>query len=307
MTHASPDTTDATAAQPGTLAGMIADTTPALASIHATQTHRDPWPQWPGDLNHLPNPLRQSAAIQWAGRARNEHRSVHQFSALALAATRARLPLTVLGGLARLVTDEVRHAEVCARMALLCQPEHDPHAMRWPVPTTGWAPAPEDPEGNTAWMAYAVLEACCFGETLSVPMLKAISTVATEPVARAAAEQILRDEHLHARFGWDTLGLLWPRLTEASRASLVAQIPGMIRGFERSCCQDITPAQVAQNPTVTIEPGDAATPNLGTLTPMQYAVIFYATMESEILPALRALEIDADACWLARLTPDRTR
>ena len=304
MTHAVRD--GAARRDSASVADMTLATTPALAAIHRSQTHRAPWPDWPAHLDHLPATLRRDAAVQWAARARNEHRSVHQFAALTSAATRARLPLEILGGLARLVTDEVRHAEVCARMALLCEPEArptEPEIFRWPAPVTGWDPEPDDDDDRMAWMAFAVLEACCFGESLSVPMLRAISTVATEPVARVASDQILRDEHLHARFGWDTLGLLWPRLRARDRATLETRLPALMRGFERSCCQHITLAEVAAAPSVTVEPGDPEVPNLGTLTALHYAVIFYATIESDILPELTRLGVDALAAWHSRLEP----
>ena len=41
-------------------------------------------------------------------------------------------------------------------------------------------------------------------------------------------------------------------------------------------------------------------PNLGTLTDEQYAMIFFATMETEVLPRLQALGLDAMGAWQRR-------
>ena len=41
-------------------------------------------------------------------------------------------------------------------------------------------------------------------------------------------------------------------------------------------------------------------PNLGTLSDLQYAMIFYATLETEILPQLDALGLDGAGAWAER-------
>ena len=46
--------------------------------------------------------------------------------------------------------------------------------------------------------------------------------------------------------------------------------------------------------------GSDAPPNLGTLTGEQFAMIFYATLETEILPGFEALGLDAMGAWRAR-------
>src|SRR5688572_4851025 len=103
---------------------MLATTSERLARIHRAQIHREPWPDFAGfEPARYPAELRRAAAVQWAGRARAEHGSVHQFSAIAHALCEARCELPLLGALARLQTDEVRHAELCAETALACWPE----------------------------------------------------------------------------------------------------------------------------------------------------------------------------------------
>lgn len=284
---------------------MLRSATERLGRMHRAQVHRDPWPSFEALGDRYDGALRRAAALQWAGRARAEHGSVHQFTALGHALCNATVELPVLGALARLITDEVRHAELCAAMAHACWPEQqarDPAVFRWRPPTLPW-PAPPEPDGDLepllAWAARAIIVSCCIGETLSRPMLDAIVVVATEPLAQAVARQILRDEHLHAAFGWETLGLLLPRLRPSSQAELQAALPAAFASVERTTACGISIERVA-NTSIEITPGDASRPNLGTLSDEQYAMIFFATMEAEVLPQLERLGFDAFGAWRAR-------
>ena len=290
---------------------MLATATERLGRMHRAQVHRDPWPDFSSFRTEDFEPrLRRAAAVQWAGRARAEHGSVHQFTILSHALCNARMELHVLGSLARLITDEVRHAELCAEMALACWPEGratEPAVFRWEPPRAPWPMPPastDDPQPLLAWAAEAILVSCCIGETLSRPMLEAIAVVATEPLADAVARQILRDEHLHATFGWETLGLLLPRMSPEQRAALQRRMVRAFGGVEASTACGISVEQVADT-AIEIVRGDE--PNLGTLSDEQYAMIFFATMESEVLPQLDALGLDASGAWRQRTVPRSDR
>ncbi len=288
---------------------MLATATERLGRMHRTQVHRDPWPEFSTfEVSRYDATLRRLAAVQWAGRARAEHGSVHQFTIVAHALCNARIALPVLGALARLITDEVRHAELCAEMALACWPEGtktEPAVFRWDPPRAPWRMPPaveaddgdDDPQPLLAWAAEAILISCCIGETLSRPMLEAIAVVATEPLADAVARQILRDEHLHATFGWETLGMLVPRLTKDNVRALQLRMARAFAGVEATTACGITVDQVAGK-SIAIERGDA--PNLGTLSDEQYAMIFFATMESEVLPRMEGVGLDAWDGWRSR-------
>jgi hypothetical protein len=280
-----------------------------LGGVHRLQVHREPWPDFAAfDPRAWPTAQRRDAAIQWAGRARNEHGSVQQFAQLSQVLATARVELELLGCLARMITDEIRHAELCAAMAQTIWPEglrSEAEVFRWPQPRAPWPDPPlsaaaasedDDPEPLLAWACAAILTACCLGETLSKPMLEALVVVSTEPLAEAVSRQILRDEHLHATFGFESLALLLPRLSAASRAGLQTRLARNLAGFERSVCASISIADVA-NSELVIERGE---PNLGILSDHQYAVIFYACLESELFPKLRALGLDPDTAWATR-------
>jgi hypothetical protein len=286
---------------------MLAPATERLGRMHRAQVHRDPWPDFASfEPARYDARLRRAAAVQWAGRARAEHGSVQQFTILAHALCNVRIELPVLGALARLTTDEVRHAELCAEMGLAVWPEgkaSEPAVFRWDRPRLPWGGPPvlaDDPTPTLAWAAEAVLVSCCIGETLSRPMLEAIAVVATDPLAAAVAKQILRDEHLHASFGWETLALLLPRLDDARREALAQRMLRSFGAVEASTACGI-PVEAVAGKSIEIAEDDE--PNLGTLTDEQYAMIFFATMETEVLPQLQALGLDAMGAWQQRPRP----
>ncbi|MEZ4447918.1 MAG: hypothetical protein R3B09_00475 [Nannocystaceae bacterium] len=282
---------------------MLAPTTERLARIHRQQIDRDPWPDFDAfERGRYDEALLRDAARHWARRATAEHGSIHQFSGLLHALCEARVGLQLLGPLARLITDEVRHAELCARMALACDPEgptQSPRAFGWPLPRAPW-PAPPD-EGTPAaimtWAASAILIACCLGETLSRPMYESLIVVCTDPIAESVLRQIQRDEHLHAAFGWDAVATLLPAIGDEGRARLQEALRRAFGGFEATTACGRSVESIAGR-ELTIARGDA--PNLGILGPDQYAMIFFATIEHEIFPALTALGLDPAAAWAGR-------
>lgn len=284
---------------------MIAGTSERLGRIHRSQIERERWPDFAGfEAGRYSPELRQEAARQWAGRARAEHGSIHQFSAVAHALCEARVGLEVLGALSRLIADEVRHVDLCARMALVCDPEgplREPERFRWSVPAAPWPDAPraERREELLAWAASAIAIACCVGETLSRPMLEALVVVTTDPVAADVSRQILRDEHLHAAFGWDALALIYPALDERGRGRVQAELTRAFGGFEATTAGGYTIEEIAGRELVIAREG----PNLGTLSAEQFAVIFYATLEQEIVPGFAAIGIDARRAWAERPRP----
>ncbi|MCZ7683998.1 MAG: hypothetical protein M5U28_36600 [Sandaracinaceae bacterium] len=101
------------------------------------QLRRDPWPSFEAfDASRYPEEVRLRSARQWWRRAREEYGSIHEFTALAHALCRARAPIDLLAALSRLVTDEARHAWLCAAMARALVPGADPESV------FAWAPPP---------------------------------------------------------------------------------------------------------------------------------------------------------------------
>jgi len=289
------------------LRNLLSGASKPLQNMHKKQVHREPWPDFTSfQSSRYPLEIRRAAALQWMRRAREELGSVYEFTSLSHALCRVRVPVEVLGGLSRLITDEVRHAEMCGRMALACYPEgaaNEPELLAWRVPKM---PYPEPPAFDASsdnlmptlrWASDVVLTSCCIGETLSRPLFEAVATVTTEPVSEQVIRQILRDEHLHAAFGWETLRLLFGALDESSRAWLQNRLGRRLAGFELGCAGGHTVEELAGT-EVSIERLDED--NLGTLSSRQYAQIFYSTLESVIFPRFTDIGLDPLQAWSER-------
>ena len=271
-----------------------------LAAMHRSQVRRDPWPALEDfDATRFPLALRRPAARQWWRRAREEYGSIHEFAQLAHALTSARVPTQILGALSRLITDEARHADLCATAARALDAGED---FEWRAPGS---PFPEPPTGEgeaalLAWAADAVLCSCCIGETLSRPLFETLALRITEPALEGVVRQVLKDEHLHASFGWELLGWLRERLDEERRAWLQGRLARRLGNFEKSCRAGQSLGDLEGAELVVEPPAEDAPPNLGLLTPREYAIVFYATLEAEILPRFDALGFDAMGAWQAR-------
>jgi hypothetical protein len=275
--------------------------------MHKKQVHRDPWPKFDDfEPDVYPLGLRRRAAVQWMRRAREELGSVYEFTALSHVLSQARVPVEVLGGLSRLITDEVRHAEMCGRMARACYPEGLQEAdspLAWKPPRMPYDEPPrfdakaDDLEPTLRWAADVVMTSCCIGETISRPLFEAVATVTTDPVCEQVIRQILRDEHLHAAFGWDTLELLYAELGVDSRAWLQHVLANRLAGFEMGCSGGIQITDLVDT-EVTIQ--RSTEPNLGALTTREYAQIFYSTLETDIFPRFTALGMDPMRAWAER-------
>lgn len=269
-----------------------------LRAIHEKQVHREPWPRFEAfDEARHPLALRRRGAEVWIARAREEHKSVFEFSSLLREACRVELPVPVLGALARLVTDETRHVELCVRMAEACLPDDPPKLGRGRTPWPEPPPPGSDPQLALRWMADGVVGSCCIGEELSRPLYEACATAATDPVCEEVLRQILRDENLHAAFGWEAIGLLWERLSTESREWMHGRLSRALAGYELTCTSGI-PIDELAGTEVVIERDTE--PNLGTISPRQYAGIFYATLESEVFPKLAAVGLDPVRAWRER-------
>ncbi len=277
-----------------------------LASIARSQIRREPWPDFASfDASCYDERLRRRTAHQWWRRAREEYGSIHEFTELANTLCEARAPIDLLSGLSRLITDEARHVELCTSMARALVPDKAPEEIfDWKPPAAPWAKPPPyegDAEKLFAWAADVVLCACCIGEALSRPLFEALATVITDPVPEAVVRQILRDEHLHATFGWEALAWLEDQLSETSREWLQGRLARRLGGFERTCViEGIKLEDLVGKEVVVAPPASDAEPNLGLLDPKVYATIFYATLEHEILPRFHELGFDSERAWRER-------
>jgi hypothetical protein len=139
--------------------------------------------------------------LEWARRVEAEYRSAALTQHLTLWLIQmGASPDLIRDGL-RITDDELRHAELSHQVVL---------AAGGTVPVLdrerlGLRRTHESLEDD-------VLDTCvatfCLGETVAVPLFRALREQCQVPVARAALDQVLLDEVRHRDFGWALLGWL---------------------------------------------------------------------------------------------------
>jgi hypothetical protein len=189
-----------------------------------------------------------------------------------------------------MMSDEVRHTELCARFAEALEPGPpvtiDESAVHLPL-----APGP-----LRAHVRGTVLAAFCIGETLSGLFFRQCLRAATVPLARDVVRTIVDDETFHGRLGWELLALLMRAEGDASfareRDELAAGLPGLFQHYRQLCGASRGEAWAAC--------GDIASPapNFGTLTAQGYARLFFQGMREDVVPGLVALGFpEAAGAW----------
>src|SRR5215472_1188815 len=124
-----------------------------------------------------PDALVLEAAEAWSARAVQEYHSLSLFTQLASQVHLLGAPLDWAGAFARMIADEVRHTELCARMAeALGAPATNIDAEELPLPVVG--------PSLRGHVRHAVIAAFCIGETLSGRMFRRCLRAATVPLAK---------------------------------------------------------------------------------------------------------------------------
>jgi hypothetical protein len=150
----------------------------------------------------LPAPLRAHLARAWRARMISEHRAVGIFQLYGLDLLAAGAPAEVLSACCRAALDEVRHAELFARLTTCYSGELE-------TPPPGIPPLSEDP---TISLAHQVMREALHlsvgSETFSAVLLAEKLERAQDPVVRDVLGVVLADELHHARMGWAFLATL---------------------------------------------------------------------------------------------------
>jgi hypothetical protein len=205
---------------------------------------------------------RERVRRAWVRRAHDEYRSMIAFAGLLGELGELAAPLDVLGCAARVVRDETRHVQLCARVATaLGGPGDSPGEPRW-VRSDPRLPARDR-------VAVTMLASMAIGESVSVAMIAAAREDTAHPVLRAVTTAILADESFHGRFGMAWVKRYWKELPFSLRLSLDNRLPRLFAELERE--------HVRNRPEV-----------------------FARTMRDKIIPELCAAGVRADAAWQRR-------
>jgi rubrerythrin len=163
---------------------------------------------------------REVVALVWHGRANGERATAETFRIVAdgLAALGAEPELTAMAR--RAVDDELRHAELCWRLAeyYAARTLPAPRVVALDLPTY-------DGASDELRHTLHVTAQCCLNETTASAFLERCLRDATDKAARALLRELLSDEVEHARLGWAHLAS--PRLSTETRQAVASWLPRM--------------------------------------------------------------------------------
>lgn len=214
----------------------------------------------------------------WKHRAFTEFHSLTHFTQLASQLHALGAPLDWSGAFARMISDEVRHAELCTRMTEALGGPADLDLELDGVHLSVQGPL-------RAHVRRTIISAFCIGETLSGRMFKRCLAAANVPLARDVVTAILVDETFHSELGWELAALLMREddTLEKERTALENELPQLFEDFATQCLATRGPQWARSQPEV--DEG----PNFGGLSDAGYARAFYDGMEEDVVPGLEAI------------------
>lgn len=249
--------------------------TPLEAEHHRLMRRRStpiPWSEHGAAA--LTDAERARLAGTWMRRSEAEYLAVSTFSVLAIDLVAAMAPADVISLCLRAGIDEVRHAELCLRMAAI-------YGSGTPMPPPAMSSLPDDPERPKLHQALAnTMLVSCVSETYATTMLAATRDLTTDPCANAVLTAIYSDEVMHARLGWSYLrhaiGIGGQGVIDAAAEMLPRALRGVANVVERERpVGEVTPAVRAH----------------GLMTPGEERVIFSTCVREVLVPGFAALGI----------------
>lgn len=192
---------------------------PARRLAPRTTLTRRPLPDDDPSIAALSAAERALAAEIWHGRAEAELRASGAFAHIAGVLAEAGAGADLVALAARAVTDEVRHAELCRRVASAFAGRELPPPRRLPVQIPR-----HDGASPVLRRVLHVVGMCCLNETTGSAFLEVCRAGARGRLVRAALHELLSDEIDHARLGWAFVA----SVDAATRAELAAWLPRMI-------------------------------------------------------------------------------
>lgn len=208
-------------------------------------------------------------ADEWQRRVEVEYRSAALTQHLTLWLIQAGAsPDLIRAGLA-IVDDELVHAELAHEVAVAAG------AQVRAIDRNGLAFArSEEPLEHD--LARACAGVFCLGETVAVPIFRALRERCTVPVARRALDRVLRDEVRHREFGWTLLGSLV--VDESLRALVERELPALVASVRRTYAGGSND-------------GDERDYDWGLMPAAEYAAILERTVEKDFIPRFARLGI----------------
>lgn len=207
--------------------------------------------RWQGRLTSRPLPDRDETiaalesadaevlAATWLDRAAGERRVGVAFQVIAESLRALRAPEALLAYAERAIDDEIRHGEICRRVASRFAGRDLPLPDPWPLAV------PEIDAPAEVRHACYVIGQCVLNERTASVFLEGCLADASGPTVTAALRELLSDEIDHGRIGWAFLAALDPKAREAVAPWLVPLAAANLAQWGR-VVQDSRPALIAQ-------------------------------------------------------------
>jgi hypothetical protein len=177
------------------------------------------WPKL--DASGLDAAKRAIVGASWKERARQEHLAIGAFALVAQELAAEGCDAIVLSLVTKAACDEVRHADICTKMAIALLGEENV-----PVRYRGLPNVPKHGgESASTRVLLHVVEMCCLSETITGVYFTEMHRRATNPVARAVIASLLADELDHGRVGWAYLAA---RHRDRKLDGLESALPAML-------------------------------------------------------------------------------
>jgi len=236
---------------------------------------------------------RARLAGTWMRRSQAEYLAVSTFSVLAIDLVAAMAPADVLSLCLRAGIDEVRHAELCIRMAEI-------YSGTRQLPPPGMSSLPDDPERPRLHQALAnTMLVSCVSETYATTVLAATRDLTEDPTALAVLTSIYSDEVMHARLGWAYLRHALDQGGQGAIDAAAKMVPIALRGVANVVERERPEGEVTE-----------AVRRHGLMTPEEEREIFSTCVREVLVPGFVALGIgvgtaleDYGASWAAAPHP----
>jgi hypothetical protein len=217
---------------------------------------------------------RARLAGTWMRRSQAEYLAVSTFSVLAMDLVAAMAPADVLSLCLRAGIDEVRHAELCIRMAEI-------YSGRKQLPPPGMSSLPDDPQRPRLHQALAnTMLVSCVSETYATTVLAATRDLTVDPTAQAVLTAIYSDEVMHARLGWAYLRYAIDQGGQGAIDAAARMVPIALRGVANVVERERPDGEVTE-----------AVRGHGLMTPEEEREIFSTCVRDVLVPGFEALGI----------------
>jgi hypothetical protein len=237
-------------------------------------THR-PLPE-EADLGRLDDAERQAVAEGWRRRARNELSTSTVFASLTRTLVALGAPHEIVLACAQAVADEVRHAEICVRVARAYWPE-----VRGPDPSRVFEVPELEERGGTGAIYFAVQQSCVNEGVATVYLQRCIDET-NRPLVRAALRDILQDEIHHARFGWALVAS--NAVTASFRRALAESLPVML--------EQVAFAWITGDGDAPLAPGACGSEGHGLIAQAALGAVVREAFEGLVIPGFDAVGVD---------------